>query len=344
MSGFRKAVREKTSLLIGIAGPSGSGKTYSGLRLATGLADGGPIFMIDTEGRRGLHYADAFSYQYAELEPPFQPHRYMEIMMAAKTAGAKVVIVDSMSHAHEGPGGLLEMHEAELDRMAGSDFRKREAVKFSGWIKPKQEHNKFVNSALQLGIHVIFLFRAKEKLALLKNAQGKMEPVPQGWQPICSDRFEYEMISLLMLPPNSKGVPDLAAGATKMQEQHRHLFPAGKQIDEEMGKRLAEWAAGGKKAAPKPAPEVTHGYEVRGVYGVISTYARPSEWIAAAEAAMVDITDPEAALMFWDANSDEFDKICVFIEKMKDSPAKTAAKDKANAVGKIAHEKMAVAE
>ena len=35
---FRQAIREETSVMVGLAGPSGSGKTLSALRLARGLA------------------------------------------------------------------------------------------------------------------------------------------------------------------------------------------------------------------------------------------------------------------------------------------------------------------
>ena len=45
---FTDAKRDDTSLLIGISGASGSGKTMSALRLATGLAQGEPIYFIDT--------------------------------------------------------------------------------------------------------------------------------------------------------------------------------------------------------------------------------------------------------------------------------------------------------
>lgn len=242
---FRPAVREQCYTLTGFAGPSGSGKTFSALRYAKGLAQGGKIAMIDTESRRGLHYADQFDYLYAELEAPFTPERYTEAIQAAVKEGATVIIVDSMSHEHEGPGGVLEMHEAELQRMAGDDFRKREACKFAAWIKPKSAHNRFVNGILQVKAHLIFCFRAKEKLKMVRNDKGKMEPVPMGWQPICSDRFEYEMTGLLMLPPNSQGLPDLQEGATKMQEQHRGIFATGGKIDEAMGAAMAEWAAGG---------------------------------------------------------------------------------------------------
>ena len=229
---FRPAIREQCFTLTGFAGPSGSGKTYSALRYAMGLADGGRIAMIDTEARRGLHYADQFDYFYSELAAPFSPERYIEAIQAAEKAGAKVIIVDSMSHEHEGPGGVLEMHETELTRMAGDDFRKRESCKFAAWIKPKKEHNRCVNTILQVKAHLIFCFRAKEKLKLIKNERGKMEPVAMGWQPICTDRLEYEMTALLMLPPGSMGQPELREGATKLQEQHRAIFATGKPIDD----------------------------------------------------------------------------------------------------------------
>jgi hypothetical protein len=251
---FKPAVRSDVKLMIGLGGPSGSGKTYSALRIATGLAPSGKIYMIDTESRRGLHYADQFAYHHADLEAPFSSDRYLEAIESAVKAGAEVVIVDSMSHEHEGVGGILEQHEAELERMAGNDWAKRERVKFAAWIKPKRSHNKFVNRVLQLPCHFIFCFRAKDKLQL-NRVGGKTEVVSAGLQPICSDRFEYEMTAMLVLPAGARGVPDPDAPAVKIQEQHRALFPAKLQLDENLGKALAEWSKGAetKPAAPAPA-------------------------------------------------------------------------------------------
>lgn len=262
---FRRAVREQTPLLIGLGGPSGSGKTATALKLARGIlgSDEG-IFFVDTEAGRAKHYACApgeqpgpfkFAFEHCDLDAPFSPDRYAEAIAAAVKAGAEVVIIDSMSHAHEGAGGLLESHERELERMAGQDYQKRERVKFSAWIGPKRAQNQFVNEILQKRVHLIFAFRAKDKLELRKREGGKTEPVSVGWTPICSDRFEYEMTSLLMLPPNAKGVPDLAAPSTKINEHHKAFFPAGQAIDEQAGAQLAAWAKGGAPAsAPVTAP------------------------------------------------------------------------------------------
>ena len=255
MSGFtfRPAIRTQTPLLLGLAGPSRSGKTLSALRLASGM--GGDIFMIDTERGRGLHYADKYKYNYAELLPPFTSARYIEVIQAAKDAGAKIIIVDSASHEHEGPGGMLEQHEAFLDRTCGTDFKKRERMTFTAWIKPKAEHNKFVNALLQMGAdtHFIFCFRAKDKLILKKGE----EPIHAGWTPICSSRFEFEMTSLLVLPDGSKGTPDLQATAAGLREPLDQIFKPGVQLTEESGRKLAQWAAGGQQnPAARSAEEV----------------------------------------------------------------------------------------
>lgn len=263
---FRPAVREETSVLLGLAGPSGSGKTLSALRAARGLAGGDDtkIFAIDTEQGRMLHYACAgnekpgpfkFRFNHLRMEAPFSPEAYASAIMAARAAGAKVIIVDSMSHEHEGAGGILEQHEQQLEKMAGQDWAKRERMKFTAWIVPKAAHNKLVNSILQQPCHMIFCFRAKDKLVLVKNEKGKIEPTKAGWTAICSDRFEYEMTTLLMLPPNAKGVPDLNAEQTKLQEQHRSFFPVGQPITEKAGELLAAWAKGGV-AVEKPAAKV----------------------------------------------------------------------------------------
>ncbi len=283
---FRPAVREQTSMLLGLAGPSSSGKTFSALRLATGMAGGDKIMMIDTEGRRGLHYADQFKFEHCNLTAPFRPQRYMEALIAAKALSPSVIIVDSQSHSHEGPGGLLEYHEEELTRMGGQDHAKRERVKFAAWIKPKQEQNLFVNSVLQLDINVIFCFRAKKKLMLVKNQKGKIEPVDIGWQPICSDRFEFEMTALLMLPPNSQGIPELTHESTKLQEQHKGLIKPGQQLTEDTGRALAEWARGApprptQAAASESKTPVAGAFTIALWDGTTRSFDEPMDWLTA---------------------------------------------------------------
>jgi hypothetical protein len=254
---FEPAKRVNTPLTIGLAGPTKSGKTLSALRLAVGLAQGGPIAMINAEGPKGHQYADQFDYLATEIQPPYRPARYTEVLQAALAINPAVAIIDSMSHMHDGPGGMLEFHDAELDRLAGQDFKARQRSTWSAWIKPKADENEFIYTALGAGCHIILCFRAKEKLRLVR---GK-DPENLGYQAIASDRITFETLFTLLLPPHCKGVPDLAL--SEMREPFDTIIPAGKQLSEETGAALAAWAAGGKKKAAKsseadsPAPRTT---------------------------------------------------------------------------------------
>lgn len=246
---FRPAKREQTPLIIGLAGPSKSGKTYSALRLATGMANGGTIAVINTEGARGHMYADKFVYQAVDIAEPFSYERYRDALLAAKELKPAVVIIDSISHAHEGPGGMLDQHERFLDSKCGSDYKKRDRMTWTAWIKPKAEESQFINTIIQQDFAVILCFRAKEKLKIVRG----QEPVPMGWQPICSDRVPFETTATLILTPGCKGAPDLDAQASELREPLDTLIRP-EQINEELGQKLAKWAAGVTVAAPKPAP------------------------------------------------------------------------------------------
>lgn len=235
---FRPAVRQDTPLIIGLAGPTKSGKTMSAHRLAQGLANGGVVAMLNAEGARGHQYADKYGYVACDIEPPFSPSRYTEALKAAQQINPSVLIIDSMSHMHDGPGGLLEMHDDNLDRMAGNDKGKRDRMTWTAWIAPKKDENEFIYTMLSMKCPVILCFRAKEKL---KIVPGK-PPIDLGWQPIGSERIAFETLFTLLLPPHSKGVPDLSL--SEMREPFDTMVPEGMQIDEKLGRQLAQWATG----------------------------------------------------------------------------------------------------
>jgi len=243
MSGFtfRPAIREEVGLLIGLIGPSGGGKTYTAMRLAKGICGDKPFAVIDTEAGRAKHYADLFKFDHGDLKPPFRPEVYAEAIKAADEAGYKAVVVDSCSHEWSSEGGILDWQEEELTRMAGDDYKKRESCKMASWIKPKRAHKEMIQRLLQVRTNIILCFRAEEKIKMEKDETGKMRIVPLGFQPICSKEMPYELTVSFLLTPDKPGIPQ----PIKLQEQHRKLFPLDKQIGEESGKMISEWAAGG---------------------------------------------------------------------------------------------------
>jgi hypothetical protein len=244
----KPAVRESVPLLIGLMGPSSSGKTYSALRLATGIqrVTGGEIYCIDTESRRALHYADQFKFKHIQFDAPFGSLDYLAAMSQCAKAGAKVIIVDSMTHEHTGPGGYLATQDAEVERMAGNDAAKRERVKIAGWILPAQLRREMITGLLQLNCNFIFCFRAKEKIKPIKGGQ----PVEMGYMPESGDSLLYEMTVNCLLPPKSNGVPQWRSDFVgerlmmKLPEQFKNIFTEGKQLDENIGQKLALWAKG----------------------------------------------------------------------------------------------------
>lgn len=70
MSMFKQAVKREAKLRLAIAGPSGSGKTYTSLAIATALANGAPVALVDTEHGSASKYADLYGFDVAEMRSP----------------------------------------------------------------------------------------------------------------------------------------------------------------------------------------------------------------------------------------------------------------------------------
>ena len=253
---FRRAVDGDIGLIIGLAGASGSGKTYSAMRLAAGIAGNKPFAVIDTEAGRARHYARQFAFDHADLRPPYRPLAYADALKAADDAGYPVIVVDSFSHEHAGEGGILDWQEEELTRMAGTDWKRREACKMASWIKPKGDHKKMVSRLLKLQAHVILCFRAEQKIEIVtQNGETKVVPkkIASGfsdWIPICEKNILYELTSSFLLTPDAPGIPK----PIKLQEQMRPFVNLNAPLDEQAGRKLAEWAKGGKTTEPKGIP------------------------------------------------------------------------------------------
>jgi hypothetical protein len=240
---FSPAKREQVSLLIALAGASGSGKTMSALRLAKGMAPNGTIAFIDTEARRGLHYAEEFDFLHSDMRPPFRPAAFIEGIRAAEAAGADVVVIDSFSMEYDGQGGIMDW----ADELEASGTKSP-----GNWKVPKGAHKKLMNALLQCRASIIFCLRADEKIRIARE-NGKTVVEPLGWMPICEKRFMFEMTASFTLTPDRPGVPHFDL-PHKLQRQHRGMFTESQPISEESGRMLYDWARGGSAAPSGPQP------------------------------------------------------------------------------------------
>jgi hypothetical protein len=195
---IRPAQREGARLVIGLAGWTGSGKTVTAIELAYGLANYDPtkIGFIDTENRRGSLNADilqhslpptSVAFMIGDLVAPFSPQRYIDAIAEFAKTGIEVLVIDSITHEHEGPGGLMDI--------AGIDNKY--------WNVAKREHKKFVNALLQSDMHIIVCVRARDKISMdrVRDDKGNMKTDIQdiGLQPITEKNLMFDMSASLMM-------------------------------------------------------------------------------------------------------------------------------------------------
>lgn len=183
---IRKAERKKAKLRLGIAAPSGAGKTYGALQMAFGL--GGKVGLIDTEHGSGDLYAHLGDYDIIGIEAPYTINKYTQAIKAFEAAGYTTIIIDSLSHAWAGDGGLLDKQGKMADRGTNS---------FAAWRTITPEHNALVDAMLASPCHIIATMRAKQEYVLETNAKGKQEPKKVGMAPVQREGMEYEFTVML---------------------------------------------------------------------------------------------------------------------------------------------------
>lgn len=244
--------QERAGLFVSLTGSTNSGKTFSAMRLARGIAGpDGKIAVIDTEGGRTLHLKDEFAFDFVMMDPPFRPNRFSEAALAAEQAGYDALVIDSFSMEWVGLGGVLDWQAAELQRMAGDDFKKRERVKMASWIQPKAAHKQMVYSLLQRRIPIIFSIRGEEAV---KPGEAGEKPTAI-FKSITDKRFPFEVTVSFRLESDRKGYIDLSDPKSyKMEGSHTAIFKHGDRISEEHGAKLAKWARGVRVEDRGPPP------------------------------------------------------------------------------------------
>ena len=308
MTTIKRAVRSGVHVMIGLASGTGGGKTWSAMELATGMAGKERFCVIDTENGRALHYAprdgdaavpgESFDFDHTLLAAPFRPDAYLDKIKEVEKAGYPVIVIDSMSHEHAGEGGLLDWHEEILDRMAGDDWKKRDSNTMRAWIEPKMSHKKMVQHLLQVRSHLIFCFRAEEKIEI-KREDGKTVIRPkegptgtQGWLPVCEKNFPFELTASFLLKADKPGYPI----PIKLEAQHRMLFhistPAGSLPDRPIGRltgeAIARWASGGAPSAAPASTGVDLGTVVASFRAATDKASLEAAWTASASLPAAD--------------------------------------------------------
>lgn len=240
MSNFRRAERKQVKLKIALTGPSGAGKTYSALLLAEGI--GKKIGLIDSENDSASLYSDRFQFESLNLQPPYTITKYNAAIEEAVAAGFDVLVIDSLTHAWAGEGGLLD-RKAKLDERGGNSY--------ANWNKMTPEHEALKAKILGANIHIIATMRSKQDYVLELNDKGKQVPHKVGLAPIQREGMEYEFTTVFDI------AQDHVAAVSKDRTGLFDGFIA--KLTKKVGSDLMTWLQAGKPvetSPPPPAPPV----------------------------------------------------------------------------------------
>ncbi|GAB6058435.1 hypothetical protein JCM31598_15520 [Desulfonatronum parangueonense] len=208
---------------------------------------------------------------------PIRPRPLRPAIQGAAEAGYEMLIIDSLTHAWAGEGGILEF----VDRAT-------QAVKnnFAAWREASPKHNQLVDAMLGAPLHIIATIRSKTAWDVQKDERtGKTRPVKIGLAPVQRDGLEYEFTTVLEL-----SVDGHIATATKDRTGlfDGSYFTPGKAT----GERLMAWLTGesangngsdqpvNAQSKPtvvqipppsKPIPRTDSGTTVVDLYGVLRT-------------------------------------------------------------------------
>lgn len=240
---FKKAERKKAFLKIALTGVSGSGKTYSALQLAQGLGD--KIAMIDTENGSGELYSNLCEYDVAPMSAPFTPEKYIDYIHEAEQAGYNVLIIDSLSHAWAGEGGVLDF----VNKKAATT---RSGNSFTAWKDATPKQNRLIDAILQAKMDVIVCMRSKQAYEMVENDKGKKMTVKMGLAPIQRDGLEYEFTLMFDI-----GVERHMAAATK---DRTGLFVDWCEvITPQTGQKIRQWCDSGVEITENKFVKLEHG-------------------------------------------------------------------------------------
>ncbi len=229
---FVKAVRKRAKARIGICGPAGSGKTMSALKLAFGIVGpDGRIAVLDTENESASLYAHLGDYDVDVIKPPFTVEKYINGIKEAEKQGYDLIIIDSLSHAWAGTGGILEFVDARTESAKGN--------KFAGWREATPKHNSLVDAMLQSPMHVIATMRTKTEYVLIEDEKGKKVPKKIGMAPVQREGLDYEFTLVFDVDQERH----IACSSKDRTEIFDGFF--GK-LTEEHGKSIREWLDSGE--------------------------------------------------------------------------------------------------
>ena len=191
---FRPTLRTAHRLRLALVGASGAGKTVTALRIATALVAATPsrpagrLAVLDTDHGKALRYAGSatpfgFSFDGVRMTS-FHPLAFVEAIRDAEREGCAALVIDTLSHAWIGEGGVLDL----VDQLTRKGAESRAA-----WAEARQAHRAMMEALLTAKLHVIVTIRTKMEHAIEPvGPGGAMAAVRRGTTPQQDDGIAYD--------------------------------------------------------------------------------------------------------------------------------------------------------
>lgn len=229
---FSEVTRAQSKASIVIQGLSGKGKSGLALMIAYVLADKdwSAVYAGDTENRSlnlfegiATHTGDKFG-KFKKFDllrvHGYRPSNYIAMKDAAISAGAKAFIQDSISHAWNGPGGVLQL-------VSQKEAESTKVNKFNAWGDPEVVYEK--DSIFEMirdpEIHMISTVRLKEKFELITGEGIKSLGEQQIQMPDL--KYEPDLVLDMIQSGNTTGRPPRA----KVIKSRYAIFAEGETYD-----------------------------------------------------------------------------------------------------------------
>ena len=108
----------------------------------------------------------------------------MEAIQVAESGGIEFLIIDSLSHAWAGEGGMLDQQNVLAKRTGNS---------YTSWREITPLHNRLVDKILQSDMHVMLALRTKTEYVIEDNDKGRKAPRKIGTAPVFREGLDFEV-------------------------------------------------------------------------------------------------------------------------------------------------------
>lgn len=232
---FQKAQKQAIKGRIILAGTAGAGRIKAALALATGLTDA-KIAVLDTENGMAKLHSDVGEFDVLEMSAPFTTEKFTNVVELAETEGYGVLIIDSLSQAWAGEGGILE----QVGKLTASKGSKNGV-----WDTVQPQHDEMMNRIRKANLHVLVVLQCKTEY-LVTDAPGALAPKKIGLNPIQRDGIDYGFHAVFYVDEPSQ--------VATCSADHTSLFGGGfaDVLNKAHGEQLRAWLDNGVT----PAAEV----------------------------------------------------------------------------------------